>query len=271
MGGIKKTLQTYPVIMSLVTIMLFTFITEIVHMESLFESTFDQQTSSYLAGICVQGLASVVMVVIMWYFIGFEDAHITRVKDWKQIWISWPIVLLILLMAWPIINGSLIIDNSSPIKVVSYILVYFSTGFYEELLCRGLVLSILIQKWGTSKKGIYQAVVVSSMMFASIHLLNVFLGRSYLSSGITQLIFSTFLGVFFAACVIRNNSIWVAIIMHAIFNIFGDIDAIAIGATFGERSKSNTTLGDAIGSIIVCAPLFIYGLFILRKVNAKQH
>lgn len=119
---------------------------------------------------------------------------------------------------------------------------------------------------GNTRKGIYlAAVIVSSGLFGVLHIINLFMNRLTLLATVTQTIYALFFGVFFAACLLRTNSIWPVIVFHAIFDICGDLNAIAIGGNFGQIHQ--TTWNDAITTVIITLPLFIYGLFILRKVK----
>jgi hypothetical protein len=50
-----------------------------------------------------------------------------------------------------------------------------------------------------------------------------------------------------------------------------DLQAIGIGGTFGEMSTTNSTVSDALSTIIIMFPFLVYGLFILRKVQPLNH
>lgn len=267
MQRIKFVLHRSPVIFSILIIAVLTFVSEVIPLDSIFPDTFDRQTASYLSGTILQGAFCILLVICISKLWGLKDAGFTGQKDWRQLWLIWPILPLILLMAWPLFDGTLTINTAKPLVITSYILVLLSTGFYEEILCRGLVLTLLLRKWGSTRKGIYLSVILSSLLFGLVHLSNFFLGRSSFLGSVTQVIFATFLGIFLAACILRNQSIWPAIVFHAIFNICGDLGAIAVGTDFGQVSAANSSLEEAVLSSLLCLPLLIYGLIILRKVD----
>lgn len=81
---------------------------------------------------------------------------------------------------------------------------------------------------GGTKKGIYLAVLVSSLLFGFAHIIHYFLHDESLLAAITQISYAVFIGVSFAAFVIRNKSIIPAIILHAIFDIAGSIKEISV-------------------------------------------
>ncbi len=82
-------------------------------------------------------------------------------------------------------------------------------------------------------------------------------------AGVFQAVATTFFGVIFAACFIRNNSIWPMIILHAFVDLFAT--AHDLTDSFGEIHV--TTAQNTLVTLIVTLPLFIYGMFILRKVE----
>ncbi len=268
MNRLKLFAFQSPFFISIIVIAIFTILTEAINLEPFFSKYLDQQSAAYLGGTIVQGLSSVVLIIIIAGLGLLRNAGFTKPKEWKKLWLVWPIIILSILAGWSLFDGTLKIDLSKPLVIILYLLVYLSTGFYEEILCRGFMLTVMIRKWGNTKRGIYLAALTSSMIFGLLHIVSLFVGRISLMASITQVLYTAFVGVFFVACVLRNNSIWPAIIFHAIFNICSDLNAIAVGGSFGQVSNTNSTLADALSSIVVFLPLLVYGLFILRKVKA---
>lgn len=267
MNRLKSFAYQYPLVTSLAVIAASTFVTEAADLGPFFSRYLGQQGAAYASGTIVQGLSSIVLIAIIAGLGLSRNAGFTRPGEWRQVWLAWPIVLLIMLVGWPFLDGSLRIDTAQPPVIVLYLLVYLSTGFYEEILCRGFVLTVVMRKWGHTRWGIYLAVLTASAIFGALHIVSLFLGRISLLASITQMLYATFFGVFFAACVLRNHSIWPAILFHALFNICSDLNAIAVGGTFGQVSSTNSTPADALSTIVVTLPLLIYGLVILRKVE----
>ena len=267
MDKFREFAYRHPIMTSIIAIGIFTCLTEIPQLEPLLLNYFDKQSASYLAGTIIQGLTSLLLVIVMAYFKLIKTVGFSKPPEWKQVLIAWPILALSLLASWSLFTGVLVIDMSKPLHILFYMLVYLSTGFYEEILCRGLVLSLLLNAWGQTKKGLSWAVIISSLLFGIIHLVSLLLGRISFLASLTQVGYATFIGVFFAACILRNRSLWPAIIGHAIFNMSSDLNTIAIGGTFGEISTTNSTLSDALSTIIIMFPFLVYGLFILRKVQ----
>jgi uncharacterized protein len=72
--------------------------------------------------------------------------------------------------------------------------------------------------------------------------------------------------VFFAGLVLRNRSIWPAVILHALFDFGGGLKEIVVGGTLQKMAVS-ISMQDAAVSILLTLPLFMFGLYILRKVQ----
>jgi hypothetical protein len=99
-----------------------------------------------------------------------------------------------------------------------------------------------------------------------VHLLNYLAGRKPLPNTVTQIIFAIFFGVIFAACLLRNRTLWPMILLHAAVDWAGTLHEIAVGG--GLRTDvPPISLENAAVSILITLPLFLYGLFILRKVE----
>jgi membrane protease YdiL (CAAX protease family) len=230
----------------------------------------DSQSASYVVGIVEQGGVSILLVVLLKKLGLMKEAGFTGPSQWKQIWLLWPILLYTLLNgATAPFDGTLTIDTGKPLLIILFILIYLSTGFLEEILFRGATLSILLRKWGTSRKNIYRIVLLSNLLFGSLHILNLIMGRRTLLSTGSQIIYGTFFGVFFAACFLRNKSIWPVIFGHALFDLCGNFSDIAVGSdTFGQ--VMDLTPQNALIITLITLPLLIYGLIVLRKVEPIQ-
>lgn len=189
-----------------------------------------------------------------------------KLKDWL---IAWPLLIILLLILLPIITGSLVIDLSKPFIVSLFTIMNFFIGLAEELLVRGFILSMLIMKWGTTKNGIYQSVIISSLIFGCAHLGNLIIDPGLIVATLSQVFYATFIGVFFAACVLRSQSIWPAIILHATIDFVGQLQQITIGGGIEAANQvtASVNLLQAMQPIILYGMLASYGFFLLKKVT----
>jgi membrane protease YdiL (CAAX protease family) len=267
MKKLKSAFLRSPLTFSILVLVLTVVITEI-PLNTLFEKIFDLQTAYYLSTTIEQSACAAAIAVFIARAGILRRAGMVRPQSLKNLWIVWPILALAVINGWSLFDGSVAIDPSKPL--ILFMMIALSTGFYEEILCRGLILSACLKKWGKTRNGIYQAVIFASVIFGLFHLINLVMGRGTLLEVITQIIYATFFGVFFAACFLRLGSIWPAIITHTLFDMMGTMDEITIGNKFtGHVLNTNYSLENALTTILLTLPLFLYGLFILRKVKPE--
>ncbi len=263
MNKIKSLAYEKPVLFSIVVIMLAAVLTEI-PLKSGFPEFQDQQSLEYLFGTLEQTLVGIGLIVLLHYLGLFDQVGFNSPVKWKSVWLGWPMLIMAAINALPLLEGNLVIDTSKPIHIILYTLLFLSTGFLEETLFRGTVLFIMLRKWGNTRMGIYLTVIGSNMLFGFTHLVNLFQHRYTLLASLTQICFAMFFGVFFAACMLRNKSIWPVIILHMLVNFCGNLEEISVGGGISTAPYS-VTLGDALSSLLVTFPLLLYGLFLLRK------
>lgn len=261
MFGLKTLATERPLVFSLLAIAVGSLLTEI-PIKGMLAPYVGNQPAHYLTLILEQGLTGALFFILLARFGWLPAAGFTPPRRWQALWLGWPLLLFTLIN----IEEGIVIDTSKPGLIALHFMTALSTGWVEEILFRGVVTATLLQKWGQSRRGIYMAVLVSSALFGVIHLLNFLLGRKPLLDTATQITFAIFFGVIFAACVLRNLSIWPMILLHAAVDWAGTLDEIAVGG--GLRTAVSPISPDqALVSILITLPLFLYGLFILRKVE----
>ena len=132
-------------------------------------------------------------------------------------------------------------------------------GFVEEILSRGVILYVPLRVWGNSKRGLFLAVLVSALLFGSMHLLQAFAGRSVGMALIASLE-STISGIWWGAFVILWGTIWPAAVIHAGSNAIVLINGTSYpGLVFSYPEYSLLQL-----------PLVILGLYWLLKTAPRQ-
>lgn len=264
MDKIKRFSFKYPVVMSAAVFFLASLLCIISKQPvvTFFEQSMDLRKATWLFFTVYQAVWAVAMIpLIKGVGIG-EMAGFRKVSSWRPLWLCLPPIALFVLSSSDILSGDIAI-NAGPVDFILYILLNLSVGFYEELIGRSFVLNLLLQKWGKTKKGIYLAVFISSLMFGLIHLTTVILGKRELVPGIGQAIFCIFFGVFFAGCLLRFQSIWPPIFLHTLFDLFGASPELT--AKFGEVQQS-TPLNTLI-NVLFLLPVLLCGILLLRKVK----
>lgn len=263
---LKEFVSKKPVIFSIL-VMIFSIGITFIPLDAFLFQDLNRQAAEYASGMVEQTFVSMLLILLLMKLQLLEAAGIHgRIR---QLWLVWPMLLIAFLDALELLDGTVRIDMSHKMTVILYILVYLTTGLFEEILCRGLIQTVFLQKWGHTKKGIYFSVILSSLLFGMCHLIHFFLGHATLLASVTQVIYATFIGVFMSACMLRNESIIPIIIVHGIVDITGDLNEIAIGGGI-NRGLMTITLSSAVESVIIMLPLLLYGLFILRKCTCRE-
>jgi len=253
-----------PIIFAVIVILLSIVSTEI-PLERLFVPYMSQQAAQYVSLIAQQGLVGLVLWWLLRRFGWTRQAGFTPPAYWRALWLGWPLVVYTLLNASDFLTGAIRIEPQ-PGVLVLYALVNLSTGWVEEVMGRGLVLAPLLQKWGSTRKGLFAGVFISSALFGLAHLANLIMGRGYLVNTLAQIVYCVFFGVIFAALLLRNRSIWPVVLLHAVFDFAGNLGELTPGAVVNGPSAPLEPM-NALLTVLICLPLFIYGLVLLRKAQ----
>lgn len=265
MKSLKSLILRYPAAASVALFGLFFVLSEI-ELDKWLMNWMGYQKASYLSGTLVQGCVSGVIVLVIAWLGMTREAGFTPISRWKSVWLIWPVVVFSLLNGIEVIDGTLKVNWADSWLIVLLVLLYISVGLIEEILFRGLILPLMLRQWGSTRKGIYRAVLLSSAIFGLAHLANLVMGRREALSTGAQILYGTFFGVFFAACFLRNKSIWPVIFAHFLFDLAGNLHEITVGHVF-TRAASSQSLEDVLITVGVLLPLLLIGLFYLRRVE----
>lgn len=141
-------------------------------------------------------------------------------------------------------------------------------GINEEISMRSLLLNNLICKYGENKNGMYKAILISSVIFGTIHLVNIFFMSPV--TVVVQVVNATSAGMLFAAIYICSKNIWSGIIIHALV----DWIALFIGQCFvgGESilSVEMTTGQGAVMVLLGSLPPIIIAILLINKSLRKK-
>ncbi|GAK49100.1 abortive infection protein [Candidatus Moduliflexus flocculans] len=267
--AIQRLADEKPFLFSIIVFLVMGILTEI-PLERFFFPLMGYPICKFLEGIIEQGVTSLILVGLIKKLGLVEMAGFAPVRQWKALWLTWPLVVIALLNSSSLFDGSLHLDFSRPGEIVLYLGLFLSVGLFEEILGRGLVLSVMLRKWGATRRGMYLAVLTSSAMFGLFHVFNFALGRLPLLACGTQIVYSFFFGVVFAACFLRNQSIWPVIVLHAAMDFGSDLLPEITIEGGNQITATNSSWTEAMISILITSALFLYGMFILRKVNTSE-
>ena len=134
----------------------------------------------------------------------------------------------------------------------------FAAGALEELVFRGLILSLLLSgnSDGHNPTNIWRAIIISALLFSVPHALNVFVGHAVVRV-LAQLVWAFLLGIVFACLRIAGRSIWPVVVLHGAMNAFVHVNRLGI--------EIEPSLARAAALALAPVPLCIYGAILLHK------
>ena len=139
-----------------------------------------------------------------------------------------------------------------------------AAGFAEEVAFRGLPLSYLMRQWKEEKR-ILTAVLLTSLIFGGIHLLNISAGGNPGSVAV-QTISAIAMGLFFGAVYLRSGNLWITMIGHTIHDIiaFTNVSGIEEGVVVSSVDLSSYF---DLGCTVI---LGIIGLWLVRPSKRAE-
>ncbi len=169
--------------------------------------------------------------------------------------------LLIVPAVWALLSvagGLASLDLSDPAEMALALPQALLTGFWEEGLTRGLLLSLLLVGALRSGRGPVGAVLISAVVFGLLHMLDDVVFGTAQVKGLVQVLFAIMLGIWFGALLLRTNALWALAGLHGLFNA-------------GSALKGGND--NIVGDMLVLSTLLLaaYGLFLLRRVKSDDH
>lgn len=186
---------------------------------------------------------------------------------WHPKWLlaSIPLSLIAILSMTTANFGNL---ELSTYRITAWLISNFATGFFEEVLMRGLCFFILIQAWGHNKKGVLLAALFQAAIFGIAHIGNLY-NTPWLDVT-AQIIFATLIGIGFAGLVYLTKSLWPAIIVHTLINSTGSINGYLVPGPMEFQSPG--VAGYAVVIVVFFLLSTIPGLLYLKagQVNLAK-
>jgi membrane protease YdiL (CAAX protease family) len=117
--------------------------------------------------------------------------------------------------------GKVVFDFSNLIRLPAArttVLTQFVAGLSEEILFRGLVLYALTRVWGNTRIGLIGSVLLTSLLFAVLHITQVFSNGVSPASALLLTLETFIISIWWGALVILSGSIWPAVMLHVVVN-----------------------------------------------------
>lgn len=146
------------------------------------------------------------------------------------------------------------------LKLKYLIALLFSTlsvGLVEELSIRGIIQNQLIEFYGEHRKGIIKSIVLSSFLFALMHLINFDKG---VWGEIAQLFYSLFIGLAFGVVLFITKRIYPLIIIHGLIDFAAGLDRLGVV----NNVQNTSSWENSLFVILLLFPYLIYGLLLFK-------
>ena len=141
-----------------------------------------------------------------------------------------------------------------PSYFLACVMMAFTTGFFEEVLCRGFGYNNLKKHYGDSCNGTKKSIIISSLIFGIAHLVNL---SGYNLQAIldttAQIITAIIIGVYFSLIYIQSRSMWAVVISHAVADgaIFVLYSILSVDAFRSESTDVITTGAILVQSFLI--------------------
>jgi membrane protease YdiL (CAAX protease family) len=224
-----------------------------------------QPLSQSIAGsLQVNFVAAIIFLLAAVAIFRWWDVGLNPPRSLRSLVVLWFPGLYILLFVALLAYAGL-----PPFRVV--VIILFNTvfaGISEELACRGVLYQGL-----HSRLPIWPAILISTLLFGAVHVLNGFVTGDFLTAGV-QAIAAFLTGIAFMAIRVRTGSLYPGMILHGVWDFLLITSVTALVERFGITSAESS--GAAIHGSVLALPVlfvvpnFLYGLFLLRHAARDE-
>lgn len=256
----RKLREKYPVWVSIVLVAVFLGASLLGSLPLLlWEGAFDQ--GEYLPQLLVE-LFCLAVLVLLTLLLGLGRTFHRGGLSFGQTLL--PMLPILLLYAYSA-TGQWILTcmGSSPLpglRVLWFVLCMLAVGLTEELLFRGLITRMIFEKYGKNTVGVWLTVLVSSLLFGAVHLVNAVGGAAELSGVLVQVVGAAALGMCISAIYLRTGSLWAVALLH------GTMDLLALmpSGIYGVTTMTDMVGGYSWESLVAYLVYVALALFLLR-------
>lgn len=127
--------------------------------------------------------------------------------------------------------GKVAFDFSSLIRLPAArttVMTQFTVGLSEEILFRGVVLHGLARVWGNTKLGMIGSVFLASLLFAVLHITQVFTHGVSLPSALLLTLETWIVSIWWGALVLLGGSIWSAAMLHFVVSAVVAVQGLTV-------------------------------------------
>ncbi len=155
-------------------------------------------------------------------------------------------------------------ELNPPLHIAIFLIAMMLIGVTEEIVFRGVIASMIFDKYSKDRAGVWYSVMMSGVIFGVGHLGNVFAGGEF-SGVLVQTVLAVAVGMVYTAIYYRTGNIWTMIILHGLNDV---VALFASGFFVGGGSISDTI---NTYNVTMYAPLAAYaGIMLLLLRPSKM-
>ena len=167
------------------------------------------------------GIAAMLFVLVM----GGRKMATPSLEGMGETWriVRWlflaDAVIAVIDMVSTIAEGSFELAELWPLRILMLVLMCAGIGLFEEATFRGLVFNGLLARMGTNKKGMFWAIVLSSLFFGVMHIdptSVAWTDPSQILQVVLKVAQTGIFGFVAAVCVLETGNIWPIALVHGL-------------------------------------------------------
>ena len=144
--------------------------------------------------------------------------------------------------------------------LINTALLCFLIGIYEEFLLRGWLLTEFLERYGSTKKGVWTSIVASGVIFGLIHFINI--SSMGFASTLTQVLSACATGIVFGLIYYKTKNIWTVVFLHGFWDFCIFLSELEPLQTLIANDSSVSILSIVISILIALSELIIVIPFI---------
>jgi hypothetical protein len=182
------------------------------------------------------------------------------------------VVIAFLFIGFGVYSNLPIYQAASLALFLLFLCFVFAVGILEELVFRGLIFPVLSKGFKHQSRPFVKAALLSGLLFGLVHFINLFKQPDNWQGIVSQVFFALSIGVYFSGLLLRTETIWWPILIHALVNFaFGA--GILDGSTkevLQEPANRDWTWSGIIPTALFFTFILGGGLFMLFKSDSNR-
>lgn len=179
--------------------------------------------------------------------------------------------ILILACLSFVTNLSSIVNSVNIPNIISLVIYAAAIGLFEEIFFRGIILEEML-KSSDSKKAVILSIILSGIIFGSLHFTNIFYGQDLITT-IMQLIQSSAIGILFAVVYVLSKNIFALAFLHGFYDfaVLLNETSLTTSCSYIDSTPLSVTLSSFIASLILSLIYIVYSVKVFKSDNKKRY